>query len=320
MATTTLSAPTDLLKRAWERFKSRWQVALIASLIFALVYMLVSFLMAGSLIAGGAIGSFKAVSGAAIVAGIVSALIGVYTSGMMYNIFLDDSVISLKVAAQRTNKIYKPLLITGIISVLVISGAAVLFVIPAIVLAVYFTQATLIAITDGVSGMTALRRSRALTNNKWGQLLWRFIFLGIVLMLVTIVVDGLFRILGAGYNSSSLSNMIVNLISGPLTVAYMVEIYKDLRGGTAEMGGQSFYNVLAVLGIVGIIGFFSAMSWVAQRFSGTISSEWQRAIEESGASTGSYNYGADWNFDFNSDDFQMPDTTDYSDPTSSTTE
>ena len=168
--------------------------------------------------------------------------------------------------------------------------------------------------------MTALRRSRSLTNNKWGQLLWRFIFLGIILLLVTIVVDGLFRILGAGHNSTDLSNMVVNFISGPLTVAYMVEIYKELRGSTAEMGSQSLYSVLAVLGIVGIIGFFSAMSWVTQRFSGTINSEWQRAIEEGGTSTGSYNYGADWSFDFNSDDLKLPDTTDYSDPTTSTTE
>lgn len=293
---TALSRPTELLQRSWTRFKSRWQLAIVIGLLTSLVYIGVSIVFtAGLLTAGPGLQLGTAMTSIAVWM-IALVLLGAYFTSLMLILMNDDKPATLGQVMKRTSKIYWPIVVTALVSCLTVGGATILLIIPGIILSVYFSQSQLVAVNEGLSGQPALRRSRSLVNGKWGAVLWRMIFLGIILALVNAVAAGILKIFGAGQvNAENISSAITGLVTGPLTVAYMVELYRDLRGTAGEKGSRGLYTALAILGALGIAGFIALMPVMVKNMGGTFESEWQKAIEESGTSfSGSSSFNIDW--------------------------
>jgi hypothetical protein len=291
---TTLSRPTELLQRAWARFKSRWGSTLIISLLTSLLYLGVFALIASGVVAVGPDLSIGTALGAGIVSAILITLAGTYFTSMMTVLISDEQPISLGQTAARTNKVYLAVLVTNIVTGLVVGGSTILLIVPGLIMAVYLSLTQVIAVNEGLRGMPALRRSRAMINGQWGQVLWRIFFLAIIIALVNAVVSGLLSLLSVD-NADNLASSLTSLVSGPLTVAYLVEMYRDLRSAKGEMGSKSLYTGLAVLGVLGVIGLFTTLYTMSRAMSGTFQDQWQRALEQS-VETGSYENSWSWSY------------------------
>lgn len=296
---TTLVGPSELLRRAWTRFKAHWLVAVIIALLMSYLSLAVTAISGRGLLAAGANLSLSAVLTGSFFLAVLMVIITVFFTAMLYILMNeDDNRAGFGSLFKKAGRVFWPLVITGIVSLLVTGGGFILFVIPAIILSIYFSQSTMVTISEGVSGMTALRRSRAMIQGKWGQILWRYIVITFVLVLANVVLLGLLKLIGVGAEAADdTATTIVGTIFGPLIVAYNVELYQELKGTKGEMGSKGFYTFLAILGILFGALFVNMMVNLRRDMSGTFQSAWQKALEETGQTTssGSSSYNFQWN-------------------------
>jgi len=297
MSQSTLSSPVDLFRHAWNRFSSRWSLAVIISLATSLLYLAISVLFAGAIVGFGA----SLTLGTAI-AGIIGwivlmILIAIYFTSMMLVLMSEEKTITLGQTMMRANKVYWPLFITAIVSALTIGGASLFFLIPGIILAVYFSQSQLVAVNEGLKGQAALRRSRAITDGRWGAILWRILFISIIVSLIDMIATGLIKLVGvSASDANNIASSIAALVTGPLTVAYLVEMYNDLKSAKGEKGNSGLYTALTVVGLLIVAGLISTVALLPEQMGGTFKSEWIKALDESGRLNINSSSSYDWHW------------------------
>lgn len=106
----------------------------------------------------------------------------------------------------------------SIISGFIVMGGYVLFIIPGIILSVLFSLAAYVLISEGKKGMTALFRSKQLIKGYWGKVFWRFLALGIIVLLISLV---------AGF--IPLLRNFIYLFIAPFSITFGFLIYENLK-------------------------------------------------------------------------------------------
>lgn len=302
MATTTLSSPSELLQRAWRRFTSRWSTAILVSIVMTFVMGILFMLGSGSILLTGPNLTLSAVMSVMLIWTVIAILLGSYSSSMMTVLMSEEKGISLGQVFSRANKVYWPVLVTGIVTGLIITGATILLVIPGLIMAVYLSLSLIVTVNEGEKGMAAAHRSRGILNGQWGQVLWRLVVLGFIIVLVNMIVTGLLRILSVG-NPDSVASSLTSLVTSPLTVAYLFEIYRELKANQGSSKKSSLYNVLAGLGVAAIIGAAIFGFYFAREMNSAFSSEWSKALEDAGVVNynGSYSTNSSWEWNWDTE-------------------
>jgi len=133
----------------------------------------------------------------------------------------------------------------SIISGFIIIGGYLLFIIPGIILAIWFSLAAYVLVSEDRTGMIALFRSRQLIKGYWWKVFWRFLVMGIIISLITFV---------AGF--IPFIKNIIYLLTTPFSIIFSFLIYENLK----KLKGEVLFDPperKAKIGfiLIGVIGF-----------------------------------------------------------------
>lgn len=114
-----------------------------------------------------------------------------------------------------------------------------LFIIPGIILSVWFLYAQFVFIETAEGGTTAMRKSHALVRGRWWGTFGRTVFLTIVAMAaylllgIAVGLAGVF-IPGLGWGAEHVLLHLVSLVVTPLAIAYLYGMYRDAKQRVGE--------------------------------------------------------------------------------------
>ncbi len=186
-------------------------------------------------------------------------------AAMIYAIKDSAENISAAEAYRRSWRKIGSLFWTGFISCIIIAGGFMLFVVPGIILAVWFSLASYIVISEDISGMDALLKSREYIRGKGWEVFSLFLVMFLLWITISVgaqfglgILNMIFTAMGLGFIGLILSLFVgiaVTLIT-PLMTAYSYLIYKHLRGIKAGLiflpsfGSKIKFIAVGLLGIL----------------------------------------------------------------------
>lgn len=123
----------------------------------------------------------------------------------------------------------------SLLMMVILLPAFILFVIPAIILGVWFTFATFILVLENSAIIDSFKTSRAYVKGKWWTVFGRLVFVFFLLIVIMIP----FGILASFMPASkamidTIGNLIALLIS-PITILYVYLMYQDVKAPTGSV-------------------------------------------------------------------------------------
>lgn len=169
--------------------------------------------------------------------------------------------ISIKDALKRSRGLIRPYFNLIFLAGLVIIGGYVLFFIPGIIFAMWFSLATYVLVGEDRKGMQALLASREYVRNYFFQVLGRLIVIGLVSAILQILLAVLLGFLEnmdiIPYMTvmSQIINQGINFfVIAPLGAIYGYSLYLGLRQVkgtvTPSQAARKWYIIVAILGIL----------------------------------------------------------------------
>lgn len=141
-----------------------------------------------------------------------------------------NSQISVLSAYQSAKPFFWRYVVLSILVSLSILVGFILLIIPAILFFVWFTFSYYVLINENISGIDAMKRSKALVSGRWWAVFGRLVAL-MLLGLIMGLAFGFIGSLGSMFVSEvffGIVNLILNAILAPISVAYLYLLYKDL--------------------------------------------------------------------------------------------
>ena len=155
-----------------------------------------------------------------------------------------------------------PYLWVTFLTALIVMGGFVLFIIPGIIFAFWFGFSVYVLVSENLSGMDALLKSRDYLKGKIGSVAWRLFIVGVIFLIISFIVNLIFAIPGIGA-VKSIGRFLVNLLATPLLLIYSFLLFskiKEIKGDFAfdnSKGRKTKYIIIGVIGtIIGIALFF----------------------------------------------------------------
>jgi hypothetical protein len=217
----------QLLSKAWQIYKARAKTLLLIALIPALI------LFIAGLIVGGTASSTDrvAVGGAAsLILLVIALIVGFLEQGALVTAVSAPSDPGLGAAYKTAGNRFGALIVAGILAAVAVTVGLVMFIVPGIVLAVWFCLAAVIVMVEGKGGVAALKASKAYVSGRWSKVAWYLLILVLVIIGLAIVVAVASGILGfINPYLGSLLNLAFNIAVVPLGTAYSYVLYDTLR-------------------------------------------------------------------------------------------
>jgi hypothetical protein len=235
-----LIQPVEIFKKSWHVFKDNWQVLL----------KITGWLMIPAVLLG-ILGMVDQKMGASFIAESVpiylgltalSFILGLWVSIVLVRLIshaLEQQPVNfsqLKTEAWRDTVPY--LWVMVLVNFFVLLGL-VLFIVPGILMAIWFSFASYIFILEGTRGMAAIRQSKALVKGKFWAVVWRFFVPNFIFGLFMVVLIGvpylLYRAFAPGLDWQTqpwwlnLWQSIITIAGMPLTVGFAIILYKSLK-------------------------------------------------------------------------------------------
>lgn len=268
----SLKGPLVLLKEAWGVYKRN-----------ALTYIVLLLLSFVGSIAGVAVLILSGVVGYAVsqnwaVTVLAAVLVGlpvlIYFQLLFYlslvKALLADSEgakTTIKQSLSGTRSLIIPYFATQLLSTLIVLGGSMLFLLPGIIISVWFSLYTFVFLSEGKRGMMALLTSREYVRNYFAVVILYPILFAILTSVPLYVVSWVLEEMDASL-LNSLLNLVFSLIITPLTTLFLIGIYKDLKRIKGEVTIENFasrktkYIAIGVLGalvMVGLIVLFTTL-------------------------------------------------------------
>ncbi|MEX0918211.1 MAG: YciC family protein [Candidatus Paceibacterota bacterium] len=121
--------------------------------------------------------------------------------------------------------------ILSIVVTLAVLAGFLLLIIPGIIFSVWFAFSYYVLIAEGTGGIEAMKQSKRMVSGKWWAVFGRLL----VLVAIGIVVGLIFGLIGAlfdefiGAGVAAVSNLILNAILTPISIAYVYVLYLELK-------------------------------------------------------------------------------------------
>ena len=137
----------------------------------------------------------------------------------------------------------------------ILVGASLFFVIPAIILSLWFSTAVYVLIVENVKGSGALVKSKRYVQGYTLQVFVRIIVLGLLFLVGTIITSQFVRI----FNNSVVEfaiNTTLSLFSTPFSMIYSYHVYKNLReikGDVSAVPSSRLKTLMVICGLVGVL-------------------------------------------------------------------
>jgi len=120
---------------------------------------------------------------------------------------------------------------------------SLLFVIPGIIMAVFYSMAIYVLVFEGFESTYALKRSRELVRGNWWSLVWRLLLFSVLIWIFFLVLSIPIWFMPEEALLTQVWTWIVNIIGmiiTPLGIFFSYQLYRDLR----QAKGESILSVL----------------------------------------------------------------------------
>jgi len=271
----SLPGAIEILKQAWNIYKQRFGtflgIAIIPILLTAAAMLAIMALSIGStlltLLLGFSNASFGIATGGKIASVIfftLFAIIVIFTqiwaqTALLYAIKDSEEKIGVIEAYRRGWRKILPLWWTSFLMGVIIAGGASFFLIPGILFSLWFSLAPFVLIAEDLKGMDALLKSKEYGRGQWGSLIWRFlfivIFITVISLIITLISSLISNLLKIRYEKT-IVNLIIMLLTPPLTTTYYFLIYNHLKNLKGEFtfsptkGKKTIYILIGIFGIL----------------------------------------------------------------------
>jgi hypothetical protein len=223
---TSLPGSGDLLKRSWQIYKERISVLLGIMILPVFVVLFATLLLIGIK----QLFQLSLVWLLGIIILALSAIILILWSGvaLLYVVKEREAKIGLKESFTKARpKIISYLWISLLAGFITLIGF-LLFIIPGIIFAVWFSLAVYILVAEDLTGMKALSRSKQLVSGFWWKVFWRFLIIGLIAIIFSLIISLFEELIGIP-QEISISSIILSLFFTPFAATYTFLIYEDLR-------------------------------------------------------------------------------------------
>lgn len=260
-STTIPSLPkaTAILKEAWALYKQRLKTFLGIMLIPVLVTTVFLAILGGGtffISKSESISGFALIIPLSILFFIIILLIQIWGQiSLIYAVKDSHENIGIIESYRRGWRKISSYWWVTILTGLIITGGFLLFAVPGIIFSVWFSLAIYILIAEDLKGMNALLKSKEYVKGLWGAVLWRFLFIGLLTIIVFIAAFLILMFLRIPF-VDSIINFAISLFLTPLFVAYQYSIYKKLKVLKGEFvftptsKSKIGYIVIGILGIL----------------------------------------------------------------------
>ncbi len=258
-----LKKPTELLSEAWKMYKARWKTLLgitVAPILLIIPAVIILGIMLWSL---GLINTFE---NASFGGGLGDSPISFITFLILFILFFSVIIIAqiwsqvaliyaiknngdigIKESYQKSKSKIKSFFWVSVLVGFITMGGFIFFAVPGFIFTVWFSFAIFIVVTENLKGMDAILKSREYVRGYWWSVLWRFLFMYIVLfgvMIAASIILMLIPILGN----------LVSIALTPLIMVYMFLIYDNLRKIKGGFEFQPFAKTKKLFIAVGVLG------------------------------------------------------------------
>jgi hypothetical protein len=149
----------------------------------------------------------------------------------------------------------------SILTVLVVWGGFLLFIIPGVILGVYISLSQYAFANEGVKGIAALQRSFALVRGHWWAVAWRIFVMALIMVLLVFVIFFVVGLTTSGLPDdvslllTELGSILVGAAASVIFFHAYSHIYSHLAGGSAspapaESTGKGLLVTFSVLGLL----------------------------------------------------------------------
>ncbi len=270
---------TAVLPAVWPLFKAGWSYMLGRLDLVALLAVPLLVLLGSELLFSDVTPAVPA--GLAVLAAVATALALV---GYMIGIAVLLRVVCVSEAEQLSISDALPwvrshalglLWVVGL-TVLVILGGSMLFIIPGIIVSFYVYFAQYVYVVEDARGMSALLRSAQLVRDNWWALVWRLFLLVLCALLlvlpVGLLVGAVSAVVGLGAYAQWIAEALVQLVGAGVSVIavhVVFQFYRSLAaarpvGSVPDQPAGWKYKALAVLGVFAF-GIFLAAAIAASQ-------------------------------------------------------
>lgn len=217
-----LADPGDLFRRAWEMYKRRVGVIISLYLLSFLFFLVIfCFCMGAGYLFSVVIGKGReALSAAGAITGIIGGSI-FFTWGLAGATYaVADEGLGVGAALRRGwPSIWSFMWMISLVGY-IIPGGFLLFIVPGIIFAVWFSFSQFIFVSEGRKGMDCLLRSKEYVRDRWFD-----VFLRLFLVWIASVVAGSIPLIGP----------ILSLLFVPYLMIFIWLLYKDVKNIKGEV-------------------------------------------------------------------------------------
>ena len=170
--------------------------------------------------------------------GIAAVVILIYVSlsaqaGMIFLIKNFIAKQKAKEAFMEGRKYALQVLIVGLLTALFVILWGLLFIIPGIIFAVYYSFSIYVLLIENQRGRAALKRSKELVKGYWWAVFWRYAAVWLALFLFSWILSIPLYFLGDKSLAAQIWSFLVSAaqwVISPISIIYSFSIYKELIG------------------------------------------------------------------------------------------
>ncbi len=239
-----LLSVTDIIHKSIELYRQHWKLFLqFVLIIFVPITLFYTALDigAGSQMRNGSVSPLLAgvIILASIVTGLLSLLFSLAFIRIVAKAYKNQPILPLREEIRLSLPLMLPAVIVTAVGGIAILGGLILFIVPGIIVALWFSFSIYTVALDEKKGIEALKESKQLVQGRWWAILWRLAAPAIIFSVVSYIpqqlIQFIFTSLGNGFQSSVVSYTglflasLIGVLFAPLTSAAQTILYLDAK-------------------------------------------------------------------------------------------
>ncbi len=240
-----LITASEIIKNSWETYSKNWRslipymaLLFISSAVLGLVGIV--GLKIETILGKGSLVLLNNLIVAAL--DVILLLFTLWTTIALFknlrNIIENRGMIAIKESYTQTSKYLWPVIWSSFLMGLAVLGGFVLFIIPAVIFAIWFTYVFYTVIFEDKIGVTALKSSKELVVGRWWKTFWLLLAPGFFYGIIIAALQGVFTLpLGILFEEKTITFVLTNslfttLISSlfaPLTALTTLYLYLSAK-------------------------------------------------------------------------------------------
>jgi len=247
------SSISDLIKKSWLRTQNQLLRLFLLTLIPLVVFITVLLLFGVGIFGVTALGSDNTTLGIGMGVGaaIVLPLIIIFMTALSASVIMiiadtDPSLSPLAVFKKSLKKVW-PFLVVSILSGLIVTGGAIILLIPGILFSILLTFASYLVVIDNISPLQAMRKSVYIVSKNFGAIFVRLLVLFLIGFAGSLIIS---LITGQDGNlTGNILSFVFNLLFGWFSVAFTYSLFQEAKKMAGEGSGKLIW--MAVVALIG---------------------------------------------------------------------